>query len=97
MLQILTNNGYRFSSAEVRAETADRAVQRLQKELDVMQVGIDCRDMYGQIIKLANVMICKHMNIVNIYLYKDGMLKEKTKKKRMEEDMEGLMMSIENI
>merc|ERR1711892_1164959 len=54
----------RFSSAEVRAETADRAVQRLQKELDVMQ---------------------------------DGMLKEKTKKKRMEEDMEGLMLSIDNI
>ena len=65
-----------------------------------MQVGIDCRDMYGQKNKLANVMICEHLkntNLVNIYLYKDGMLKEKTKKKRMEEDMEGLMMSIENI
>jgi len=54
----------RFSAAEVSAETADRAVQRLQKELDVLQ---------------------------------DGMLKEKTKKKRMEEDMDSLMTSINNI
>jgi len=54
----------RFTSAEVRAETADRAVQRLQKEMDILQ---------------------------------DGMLKEKTKKKRMEEDMDSLMTSINNI
>merc|ERR1711892_508542 len=54
----------RFSATEVSAETADRAVQRLQKELDVLQ---------------------------------DGMLKEKTKKKRMEEDMDSLMTSINNI
>jgi len=54
----------RFSAAEVSAETADRAVQRLQKELDVLQ---------------------------------DGMLKEKTKKKRMEEDMDSLMTSINSI
>jgi len=54
----------RFTSAEVRAETADRAVQRLQKEMDILQ---------------------------------DGMLKEKTRKKRMEEDMDSLMTSINNI
>ena len=30
-------------------------------------------------------------------IFKDGMLKEKTKKKRMEEDMDSLMTSINNI
>merc|ERR1712002_267910 len=54
----------RFTESEVRAETADRAVQRLQKELDVLQ---------------------------------DGMLKERTKKKQMEEDVDSLMTSINNI
>lgn len=54
----------RFMDAESRAETAERAVQKLQKEVDSME---------------------------------SGMLVEKTKRKKMEEDMDSLMQSIADI
>ena len=38
---LFTLTNFRFSSAEVTAETADRAVQRLQKELDGLQVMLN--------------------------------------------------------
>merc|ERR1712168_1792115 len=54
----------KFIEAEVRAETAEREVQKLQKEIDLMEADL---------------------------------LTEKNKQKRMDEDMESLLQSINSI
>merc|ERR1719477_249817 len=54
----------KFCEAEVRAETAEREVQKLQKEIDLMEADL---------------------------------LTEKNKQKRMDEDMESLLQSINSI
>ena len=58
-------------------------MQRLQKEMDVLQV---------------TRVTLHYITVITMILFlQDGMLKEKTKKKRMEEDMDSLMTSINNI
>ena len=57
-------NSFRISEAEVRAETSERAAQRLESEVDGLQ---------------------------------NSVLAEKERKQRMEEDMAGLVGSLESI
>ena len=58
------HNFFRISSAELRAESAERGATRLQGEADTLQ---------------------------------GGLLQEKQRAKRMEDDMQGLVYSLENI
>jgi len=61
---LVANLKRKFSEAEVRAEAAEREVQKLQKEVDLME---------------------------------GDLLSEKAKQKRMDEDMENLLQSINSI
>ena len=65
LIKILFNvEFFRISEAEIRAETAERAAQRLQKDVDRLQ---------------------------------NEVLQENQKKRRIEEDMQGLMSDLDMI
>ena len=67
----------------MRAETAEREVQKLQKEVDLMEVSNRLPNMSD---------VC-----TNIISHQADLLGEKNKQKRMDEDMESLLQSINSI
>ena len=74
---------FRFREDEVRAEMGEREVQKLQKEVDKLEVNY-----IGFYYKIT-IFLLKHSQA--------NVLSEKTKLKQMDDDMEGILSSINSI